>query len=875
MTAVALGELRAHPGRLLATAVSVVLGVAFVAGTFVFSDTRRAATDELLGDLGAGADLVVRPRTGSGAPGGGLPAEVADAVAAADGVAAVAPVYEGPTRLLGPDGAPLEPAARGFGAPPSATGWIAEDALRDAALRQGRAPTAPDEVAVGAATARALGLGVGDRVRVVFGNGVRDATVVGTFGYGPPGAATEPLGAPTVAVAPALAAEQLGAPRALRLRVASGREGDRVKDAVEAAVAGLPGGAGLEVVDGATAARDQREEAGAFFVFLTTGLLVFAGVSLLVAAATIATTFTIVVAQRTRQYALLRAVGASRRQVTGTVLVEAGVVGLVGSAAGLLVGLGLAVGLEQVLGAAGLALPAGVDGAGGLVVRARTVLVAVGLGVTVTVLAALVPAARANRVAPVEALRGAAPGSGPTGGGGLRRVRRARLVGAVSALAGGTAVLAAGLFRGDGTEATAAEGLPLVGAGGAGVLLGAALLGPWFVGPVASAIAAPIAALRGAPGELARLNAVRNPSRTAAVASALMIGVGLASLLLVLAASLQAAVEADLERQFVADFQVDPANFPGFPEAASRALAQVPGVATVSAVRYATLEVAGTPQVTAGVQPSFADRAGLAPVDGDLGALDGTDSADGTGIALTADLAARLGLAVTDRVPVVLPDGTRADGRVVATYDSGDSPFGDNVPVLTSYARLAAALPGQGDNTTYVWLEDGATVEQVRPRLAAVLADFPTAGLVDADEARARTQGGADQALGLVLGLLVLSFVIAVFGIVTALGLSVVERTRELGLLRAVGMTRRQVRTMVRWESVVTAVLGGVLGLAVGLLFGWLTVSALPGEFGTLAVPVGRLALTVAVTALAGVVAAAVPARRAARIDVLDALAVQ
>jgi putative ABC transport system permease protein len=536
--------------------------------------------------------------------------------------------------------------------------------------------------------------------------------------------------------------------------------------------------------------------------------------------------------------------------VLGAVLAEALVVGLVGSALGLGLGLLLALAIRALFEALGIGLPSG-----DLVVAARTPIVALVVGTLITVLASVVPAIRGTRVAPVEALRDVSAPPSPTSS-------RIRLGLGLLLLVLGVGSLVLGLFG--------SGGLAAIGPGSALVILAVALLSSLVAGPIASALGAPVSALRGLPGELARENAVRNPRRTASTASALMIGVGLVSFVLIVAASLQASIDKIIADQFRAELQVTAVDFTGLPDGALDALDDVDGVVAASPQSVATIGVDGDARGALVLDPAtIGETYAIEVSEGDLARL-----GEGT-IALGTDFAAAEDLGVGDALEVQLsPTGEPAPFEVVAIYDPAS--IGDGNPVAVDYGAYRDAVPDVRAFLVSVALEEGADVADVRTSIDAALADFPAVEVQDLDEIRAEIATQTNQLLGGIFALLFLSVFIALFGIVNTLNLSILERTRELGLLRAVGMSRRQTRTMVRWESVVISVLGGLLGLVVGVLFGALAVSALRDEgFEVLELPVLQLVLALVLSALAGIAAAVIPARRASRVDILQAIAAE
>jgi len=866
----ALGELRARPARLLATLLSVALGVGFVTGSLVLVDSVRAAFDDRYVDGGRGAAGVVRPA-------GGLrtqryarvPGRVAAAVAAAPGVAAVAPVHRETVLLARPDGERLEP--RGGGSRLDRAGlylgnWIADPHLRDQTLRAGRPPATAAEAAIHRHTAAAYGLGVGDRVRLVLPAAAFQATITGVFDYGDADPAPNaPLFTPGVLVTTEAAAARLGDPVELRVSAAPGVSAERLRGAVAAAV----GDRDYEIVPAETAARDTFELIWRMNLGpLATGMSVFAGITVLAAGLIVYTTFAVTVAQRTRRYALLRLIGAGRGQVAVIVLVEALAIGLAGGVAGMLLGYGVAEGLRLLFAAAGVDLVLGPGDP--TVLSPRSALIGLVTGPAATGLAAFPAAARAGRVPPMRALRGADRPPRAAAG------RRPALAG-LALLAAGAAALAVAVLGGGTAGETDAGRMAPSAAGALAVVAGLALLAPRCAGPAARLIGAPAAALRGLPARLARGNAARNPGRTALTATALVLGVGLVAFTLVVTASLEATQRARIREITFTDYWVRPDGLSSFPPEATRAVAAVDGVKVVSAVRPAQVRVAGAALTPLAVAPRTLMRVMDVPVvGGDFAALAADDGTGRPAVAVGERTARSLGVGVGDELTVTFVGGGAAAGearaRVVAIYDPDRLPEGFRAEMMISRDRAAAVQPLQGDTSTFIELDDGVDGAAIRPALEAALRGYPVL-LQDAAEARAAMAGRVGSVLALGLGLLLLTVVIAVLGVANTLALSVTERTRELGLLRAVGMSRAQARAMIRWEAVIVTTLGVLLGVLLGTGFAWLTARAVPQEIEVLSIPVGWLAVTVVAGALAAVLAATGPARRAARADILRAIA--
>ena len=832
----------AHKMRLLSTTLSIVLGVAFIAGTYVLTDTMRAAFDDLFSSTTDGIDVAVRGEAEftsalaeTDRP--PVPPEALDALAAVDGVRAVSGEVGGFAVIIDDEGNPVG----GQGPPTIGINAPADEELTNATLRDGAFPTAADEVAIDAATAEAQELAVGDTVRIVVDGPVEAYTVAGIIGFGE---VDNLAGATLTMFEPDRALELYGADGYTEIYAAAedGVDVDQLVVDVRAAL-----GDGLEVLTGDELAQSVTAEINEGLGFFTTALLVFAGVSLFVGAFLIANTFTIIVAQRTRELALLRTVGASRRQVVLSVLLEALAVGLLGSVVGLVLGLGVAQALQGALGAFGIDLPQG-----DTVFALRTIVVSFVVGVGVTMVAALAPAVRSTRVPPIAALQAVAAPP-------LRRDGIIRYVFGGLVFAVGVGILALGLFSG--------AGIAAVGAGAVVTLIGAALLSPLITTPIVALLGTPIAASRGVPGQLAKENALRSPRRTAATASALMIGLALVSFTMIMGASIQESAIVGIDQAFLAEYQVNPSSqgAPGssaVPTDTVDTLGALDEVAVATPLRFGEFLYDDGVKFLGGVDPDTIDQ--VLSID----FLEGGWAALAGGLVVSEDTAESAGLALGDTLDVTFAASGAQQLTVEGIFD------GANIDAdwLIGEDTYTANFAGDGIASIYVKLADGVGVADARPALEQALEPFPTVQLQDLDEVKQSIADQIDQLLGLLTALLGLSIIIALFGIVNTLGLSVLERTRELGLLRAVGATRPQIRTMVRWESVLIAVLGAGLGLVVGSLFGWMVVQALSDlGISQFVVPGGRLSQAVVMAALAGVLAAIVPARKAARTDVLRA----
>ena len=835
--------------RLFLSAFAVILGVAFVAGSYIFTDSLDRAFTGLTS--GAVGDVIVRPGSGEGGDVAGpvsqgtqtVPAELVEELAMVPGAARSDGrittfgtfVVAKNGKLIGGQGPPG--IAVNYSDGPAANG------IPSATLESGRWPTAADEVVLDESTARKAGYALGEQIPLVTTSEQprATATYVGTASFG--GSAL--VGATVVMFETARAQELFlqgeDAYSAAWVTAAPGTSQEELRNAVAAA---LPEGYVATTGDATSARASNRIDEALSFV--NAFLLVFAGVALTVGAFLIVNTFSILVAQRSRELALLRAIGASRGQVARSVLVEASVVALVGSAIGIGLGFVLAVGIRTLFGRIGLDLS---DTA--LVLEPRTVLVALGVGLVVTLASAYLPARRAGRVSPVAAMRDDAA----LAESGLRW----RLVVGAILLVAGIAAMGAGL-AGMGSEPTY-----VLGGGIFGVLVGTALLSPVLGRPVLAGLGVVYRRAFGAVGLMAEQNARRNPRRTAATASALMIGVALVTMMAVLGASAKASLDQTLSEDIVADFVVSNPAGQAFSASVAGDVEAVPGVAEVARVRGALVEIDGDRDFASGVEP--ARVASVARPDVVTGSL--TDL-DDSSVAVSTDLATDRGLSVGSTITLGYA-GSESEARVVATYVE-DSVLQSDV-TLSLEGFDALGVPPT-DRTVYVVAEPGTDRTALAAALDAAVADLPTVTVNDQATFAAEQRAPIDQLLFIVYALLGLAVVIAVLGIVNTLALSVIERVREIGLLRAVGLSRRQLRTMLRLESVAIALLGAVLGVVLGLAFAVaLQRSLVDDGIDVLAVPGGQLAGFVVLAAVVGVLAAVWPGRRAARLDVLRAIA--
>lgn len=861
MWKITIAGLWAHRRRLFATTLAVVIGVAFLSGTLVLGDAMTKGFDDLFGELNAGTDVVVRPVGSVGSAdddvvgAGTLDAALVDRVADVRGVDAAYASIVGLGQLLGADGARLG----GDGPPTLAQNWVPDPEINPFRLVEGTLPESTGQVVVDSATAADGDLQVGSSTTLLTPAPL-PVTVVGIATFGDDadaGAAASTWMSDEDARVHLAGGQDLVS--SIAVVAAAGEDPAVLRDRIAAS---LP--ASADAVTGTDLAAEQSQAINDDFLgFLRTFLVVFAGVAVLVATFSIHNTFSVVAAQRQREWALLRAVGATRGQVVRSTAAEVLVVGFVASLIGIGAGLGLATLLRAALDGMGLELPTGSLGLTG-----GTVAVGLVVGVLATLVAGLGPVVATSRIRPIAALRAGA----------AERLHIGRLrsgIGATLLVGGGLLMIGPGLGWWDGPVVR-------VGIGALGVLVGTVLLGPVLAVPVTRILGAPVAALRGAPGRLARGNATRNPRRTARMATALLVGVGVVTVFMVFGSSATGYVDRSLARSIRADLviQADGFSGAGLGPDVGRRIAAIDGVDHVAGLGWGTVtlepvepvepgsgqvgEVDPSLDVSVVDPPQFAEVADLGVVQGSLATL-----TDGQIAASTDEMAAR-GWRVGDAVQMVLPDGSTAPAEIAVEYAHTDIVDGVLLPLST----WSGHVPQTTDALVMIGLADGADEAAVRSEVDAAAAAVGAPASMDHGEYVDMAAGEVSQILGIVYVLLALSIIIALMGIANTLSLSVMERTRELGLLRAVGETRPQVRSMVRWEGVMVAVLGTTLGMVIGLAVGWALVGATVGSEldGVFRAPVGGLVVVAAVGAVAGVLAAWRPASRAARMDVLQAI---
>jgi putative ABC transport system permease protein len=843
MFSLTLKSVRANKARFLLTSVAVILGVAFMAGTLVLTDTIKKTYDDVATNVYKDTDTVVRSSSHFQGNNdktdvrGTIDAKLLDQVRGVKGVKAAEAQQVGVAVVVGKDGKLLDSnPERGV---PIALGWQNTPELNPMELVSGHAPRAPDDVVVDQRSFDKGQFRVGETVSVVSQSGAHPYHLVGVVTYGGSDSAA---GAQVVAFSAEAAPSIIGTPgryTAIQVVAAPGVSQSQLVANIRAAVH-LPG---VEAITGAKATEEARQATGTALQFINIFLMTFAIVALVVGSFVIYNTFSITVAQRTKETALLRAIGAKRKQVTRSVKIEALLIGVFGSAAGVAAGVGIAQGLRLVLEAFGMDLPNSAT-----VVNSSAIVVSMIVGVVVTFLAAWLPARKAAKVAPIEALRDVAVEP--------RTSSKRRVVFGALATVGGAYFIVQG-FSGAGAGP--------VGLGAFAVFAGVAALGPVMARRFSRIVGAPLPKLRGMAGTLARENAARNPRRTSATASALMIGVGLVTLITVFAASARTSIAGSVDTAMKSEYIVSTQfGMGGLSPVVAQQLDALPETQAVTPVRFLTAKVGGSGKdISAFDAKSVDDTLKLNEKSGTAHVVGLHD------VAVQKDEAEKKHLTVGDTITMHFVETGKQRMHVVGVYGAKD-PFGQYV---ISMAAAEANFSQRYDNILLVKDAPGVSMKDARQAMDRVLANYPTAKLMTEKEFIGSVADMINKMLNLVYVLLAMALVIAFFGIANTLALSVYERTREFGLLRAVGMSRAQVRSTVRWESVLIAMLGTTLGTAIGVGFAWALVKASEKQgIRQLDIPVSQLAAIALFAALAAVIAATLPARRAAKLDVLKAI---
>ncbi|MBO4256103.1 ABC transporter permease [Streptomyces griseorubiginosus] len=843
----------AHKGRLLLSALAIILSVAFVAGSLIFSDTVTRTFDRLFHSTAA--DVTVSPKEDlkSSVPTGEtrtVPAELARRLARVDGVRSThaevgvqnVTIVDRHDKSVGPT----------TGAPTIATDWYLTD-RSPVRLTSGHAPHGAGEALLDADTADKRHVRIGDPLTVMAQPGTFRVRVVGiaTFTTTNPGAAL-------VFLDPRVAADKLlGSPdRATSISVfaAKGVTDPQLKQRVTA----VTGTRDYDVRTAGEQAKSSAAQLGGFLDVIKYVMLGFAGIAVLVGVFLIVNTFSMLIAQRTRELGLLRALGADRRQVRRSVLTEAVLLGLVGSTLGLAAGIGLAAGLIKLMGTFGMNLTTAE-----MVVGWATPVAAYVVGVGVTFVAAYLPARRAAGVSPMAALADAEVA-------GLGRPLKVRAV--AGSVVG---VLGVAALAGCAASSKTASAASLLGLGVVLTLIATVIAGPLLVRPMIRVLGGAFPALFGSVGRMSQRNALRNPRRTGATAAALMVGLALVGGMSVASASMSKSFDRQIDKTLGADFMVQNSNFMPFNQEITDKVRATDGVRLVVRERFTAVAVRlpdgkRVETTAAGFDQSLDEVAHITYTRGDTASA----LADGA-IAMDAKFAGDHHVRLGSVLPVEFPGRQTTRVRVGAlTNQEGSSGFGTQGGLYFGIATVEKYVPGGQDTVLYVDKAAGTSADQLRKNLETALKPYPQVQVRDQADYKKLIHDQIAVLLYLVYALLGLAIIIAVLGVVNTLALSVVERTREIGLLRAIGLARRQLRRMIRLESVVIAVFGAVLGLALGLVWGVCTqqVLALQG-MKALAIPWGTIVAVVIGSAVVGVVAALLPALRASRMNVLAAIA--
>ena len=835
-------SIRSRLGRTIAIAIAITASVSFVVGSFVLADSLSASFDSLFTQLSDKVDFEVRSVQEFDTQDAREPIDVglADQIAAIDGVAAVEPTLNRYAQLIGDDGDAVTSSGPSLG-----VSWSPDADLAGLTIKDGEPPVGPDQLAIDKATADREGFDIGDQVAYVTDTGRFEGTITATVGLGD----TDGFGgASIVALDLDTALDHFGADGkvdAIDVGLAEGADAATVQAQIEDV---LPDG--VEVITGAQVAEENASDVNGFINAFGTGLLIFAFITAFVSAFIINNVFQITIGQRLRELALMRAVGASGRQVRRMITVESFFLGLTATILGLAGGVLVAKLLVAGFNAAGAGFPST-----GIVMAPRTVVMAALVGIGITMGSVIIPARRAARIPPVAAMRPEL---------GFDALQTKRLIGAVIVTVVGAVMYIVGLF----VQPGGTKGI-IVLAGGGGILLflGVASLSSTIAGPVTSLIGWPVEKLLKTPGALARQNVVRSPRRTSSSASALMIGVALVSAAAVFASSIRATFVDTLERAVSADYIVTDDSFQGLAPVVAETLAEVPELSAVTPIRGATGQVDGEQKAFGAIDPAAFDQM----VNADL--KDGTiaDLQEGQ-VLVQSDPAKDLDLEVGSVVPVTFQNGVTTDLTVAGIY--GDATFGNWLISLDTLTAVSDA-PAR-DFFVMAKLADGVSPAEGDAAVKAAMEPFPQANVQTNAEFRASQEAQINQLLVIISMLLAFAIIIAILGISITLALGVFERTREIGLLRAVGMNRRQTRRSVRWEAIIVSTFGAIVGVVLGTFLGVVLSLAVPDSvISKLAFNPGIIVLILVGAVIAGFVAALYPSRKAANMNVLEAIATE
>ena len=843
MFGLALRMTLARKGRLVLTSLAIILGTGFLSGTLIFSDTLNKTFDRLFADVFRDVDAYVRSSQFVEVGFGGeqraqTPISALDAVLAVDGVQDATGDIQAFARIIGKDGTPM-----GSENGPPTFGGIATKSLAGLwTIEQGRLPVGPNEMAMDKATAKNAKYSIGDRVRVTAQKGSRTFTLVGIANYGD---VSSPGGATFALFDQPTASEFLLREGYVDAFLVKG-DGSLTDEELAARItSSLDPTLKLETLTGAQITKETQDQIGQVLSFLTIFLTAFSLIALGIGCFVIYNVFSITIAQRLRENALLRAIGASKRQVSSSMFVEAGLIGVIGSFLGFASGIGLSQALSALLNAFGVEIPTK-----GLSVSLSTLIITVLVGTVVTLVSAIFPALRAGRVPPLAALRDTALEVVDRRG---RRVLIGVIVSALGAL--GITLTALG------------QSNNFLGIGILFVFAGVIIIGPAIAKPVALTLGRPIERWRGITGGMARQNAARNPKRTARTAAPVLIGVALVTAFTAFAASLRSEIRNTIGSSFRGDYalSVDSQGFGGIPISVTDQIAKLPQVKQATGIGFVSVKFGEDSRFAVVIDPKT--TSGLY----DFTMVEGReDTLSATGVLVSTTVATNKGLSVGSTIPITLLDGDVVNARVEGIFD-GKGTFGNYVVNRDLFTNTSTPL---FNNYVYIVKSPETSDADLEKAVSSVTTELGI-GKLQSREAFIDAQAAqVNQILGLIYGLLTLSIFIAVVGIVITLLLSVFERTREIGLLRAVGMTRSQVRTTVRWESVITSLYGAVVGVILGIVMGAVLIGVLAeGGLGAFRLPITGTVIILLLSFIIGVLASIYPARRATKVDVMRAIA--
>ena len=851
MNAVSLKGLWGRKLRTLLTALAIVLGVSMISGTYVLTDTITAAFTKIVDHSFQNSDAVISGKVAfkndnsNTAEVPAFPASVLTKVRQLPDVAAAAGGIEDQAKLLGRDGKVIS--TGGGGSIAASVDPQNDGRFNPLKLVSGRWPVGSGQIAIDKHTADTKQFAVGDTIGVAADQGTRRFEITGIATY----AESSSIGSATIAIFDVPTAQKLfakvGKFDGIQIAAKNGVTPEKLVSEIRPL---LPATAKVKTSAAQTA--EAIDDVNGSLGIVQKFLLGFAGIALFVGAFVIANTLSITIAQRVREFATLRTIGGSRRQVLRAVMLEAFVVGAIASLVGLFFGLGIAKGLNALFVAIGVEFPKG-----DTVFATRTIIVSLTVGIVVTLLASLRPAIKATRVPPIAAVREGAALP-------VTRLSRFGPIASLVTLALGILLLVYGIFAGG---LPTASRLLALGFGTLILFVGVSLNAKRAVRPLASVLGWPGARFGGTAGTLARENAMRNPSRTAATASALMIGLALITFVAILGAGLRASFGDAVDKLFVADYAVTAENgFDPFTKQAGAAVTLAPGVTAVSPIRGGDARIFGDNTQVSAVQPNLAKTVRIEWTQGsNVPAQLGKD-----GAFVSKDYAKKHHLKLGSPIAVTTPTAQVLHLQLKGVFDppKGGSPFGD---VTMSAATFDAHYSAPRDLMTLVNIRGGVT-DANTARLEKALNAFPDAKIQTASQFKKTQEDDINLTLNVLYGLLGLSVLISIFGVVNTLVLSVFERTRELGMLRAVGMTRRQVRRMIRFEGIITSMIGGTLGIVVGVFLAVLTTQALSDQGIVLAIPWGTMAVFIFGITVVGLLASVLPARRASRLNILKAL---